>query len=249
MKKIKIIGVVAVLVAIVGLVWFFAKGGAEQQVSKLDATDTVGDFYDKWLKAAQMPTTADPNLATLAKSPILSKSLRAKIANAQKDSNTTTDPVLCQSTVPEDISMRRVFTSENEAQILVTSKDKNVTNQAFVTLNKYNNGWYINDIQCSLGEFAPEREFSFEKEGYLLKNSIPKPYNNKNWHLIFEDNGEPGHVVPLLFDSESQCTSLDGSKSVCKPDQFIEATKVFVRGQMTERGANVKQLEFVNWNK
>ena len=245
MRKIKIIGVVVVLVAIVGLVWFSARSSAEQQVSKLDAVDTVGDFYDKWLKAAQLPTTADPSLATLAKSPILSKSLRARLVSAQKDSNTTTDPVLCQTTVPEGISMRRVYMSEDEAQILVTSKDKNVTSQAFVTLNKYNDGWYINDIQCSLGEFAPEREFSFEKGGYLLKGSIPKPYNPKNWHLVFEDNGEPGHVVPLLFDSGSQCVGLDGGKSVCKPDQFTEATKVFVRGQMTERGANVKQLEFV----
>lgn len=245
MKKTKIIVGVLVLVAIIGLVWFFARGAAEQQVSKLDAIDTAGDFYHEWLKAAQSPTTADPSLKTLAKSPILSEPLRERLVNAQKDSGATTDPVLCQTTVPEDISMRRVYMSEDEAQILVTSKDKNVTNQAFVILKSYNNGWYINDIQCSLGEFAPEREFSFEKEGYLLKGSIPKPYDPKNWHLVFEDSGEPGHVVPLFFDSESQCSSLDGSKSVCKPDQFTEATKVFVRSQMTERGANVKQLEFV----
>lgn len=245
MKNIKIIGTVVVLVLVIGLIWFFTKGSTEQQVSKLDAVDTVGNFYDQWLKAAQLPTTADPNLSTLAKSPILSKSLRAKIATARKNPNITADPVLCQTTVPEGISMRRVYMSESEAQILVTPKNKSVTDRALVTLNKYNNGWYINDIQCSAGEFAPEREFSFEKEGYLLKNSIPKPYDPKNWHLIFEDNSKPGYVVPLLFDSESQCTSLDGSKFVCKPDQFTEATKVFIRGRMVERGANVKQLEFV----
>jgi hypothetical protein len=244
MKKIKIIGAVAVLVAIVGLVWFFTKSST-QQVSKLDAVDTVGNFYGEWLKAAGQPTTADPSLATLAKSPILSKSLRVKIASAQKDPNTTTDPVLCQTVVPEDISMRRVYESPDEAQILVTSKDKSATGQAIITLSRYNDGWYINDILCSLGEFAPEREFSFEKEGYLLKGSVPKPYDPKNWHLVFEENGEAGHVVPLFFDSESQCTSLDGNKSVCKPDQFTEATKVFIHGQMAERGADVKQLEFV----
>lgn len=241
----KIIGVVVVLVAIVGLVWFIAKGSGEQQVSKLDAVDTAGDFYHKWLSAAQQPTDADPSLTTLAKSPILSKSLRDKIKSVQNDSNATIDPVLCQTTVPEEISTRRVYTSEDEVQILVTSKDKNATSQALVTLKKYNDGWYINDIECSLGEFAPEQEFSFEKEGYLLKDSIPTPYSPKDWHLVFEDNGEPGHVVPLFFDSESQCTSLDGSNSVCKPEQFTEATKVFVRSQMTERGANVQQLKFV----
>lgn len=245
MKKIKIIGAAVVLVVIVGLVWFFAKGPTEQQVSKLDAVDTAGDFYRGWLEAAQQPATSDPSLATLAKSPILSKSLKDKIKTAQKDSDTTTDPVLCQTAIPEDISMRRVFMSEDEAQILVTSKDKNVTDQALVTLNRYNGGWYIDDIQCSLGEFEPEREFSFEKEGYLLKNSIPEPYDSKNWHLIFEDDGEPGHVVPLFFDAESQCTGLDGSVAVCKPDEFTEAAKVYVRSQMTERGADVVRMEFV----
>ena len=244
MKKIKIIGAVVVLVAIVGLVWFFTKGSTQQQVSKLDITDTVGGFYGQWLKAVQQPT-ADPNRVTLAKSPILSKALRDRLIKTLKQSDTAIDPVLCQTVIPENISTRTVFENANEAQILVTSRDKKVTEQTIVTLNRYNDGWYIDDILCSLGEFAPEREFSFEKEGYLLKDSIPKPYDPKNWHLVFEDNGEPGHVVPLLFDSESQCTSLDGKKSVCKPDQFIEATKVSVHSQMTERGANVKQLEFV----
>jgi hypothetical protein len=241
MKKIIIF---LVIIAIAGLIWFSFGGPTGQQVSKLDATDTVGDFYGKWLKAAQTPTAADPSQATLAKSPILSKSLRDKLANAQKDSNAT-DPVLCQTKVPEGISTRNVYINENEAQILITSKDKKVTDQALITLTKLNGGWYINDIQCSLGEFAPEKEFSFEAVGFLLKGSIPKPYNPKNWHIVFEEDGKPGNVVPLFFNSKSQCTSLSGSKSICKPEQFTEATKVSIRGQMTERGADVNQLEFV----
>lgn len=245
MKRTKIIAIVVILLGIIGLVWIFTKGDAEQQVSRLDAVDTAGEFYRDWLKAAQTPTDAEPSLKTLAKSPILSKLLREKIENAQKNSENTTDPVLCQTTVPEDISMRRVYTTEDEVQILVTSKNKDVTDQASVTLRGYNGGWYIDDIQCSLGEYAPEREFSFEKTGFLIKNSIPKPYNPENWHLVFEENGEQGHVVPLFFDSESQCTNLDGNKSVCKSEQFTEATKVSIRAQMTERGASVKQLEFV----
>ena len=243
MNKTKIVGVVVVLIVIVGLIWAFT-GSSKQEVSQLDAVDTAGDFYRQWLKAVQMPETADPDLKTLAKSPILSKTLRDKIKSAQKDSDEI-DPVLCQTTTPEDISMRRVLIGEEEAQIVVTSKDKSVTNQAFITLNKLNDGWYINDISCSLGEFAPEREFSFEKEGYLLKSSIPSPYNANDWHLIFEENNIPGHVVPLFFDSESQCTDLDQNKSVCSPDQFTEAMKVFTRGQMSERGVSVKQLEII----
>jgi len=246
-KKTTIIGIVVVLVAVVGLVWVFTNGfsSTQQEVSKLDPVDVVKGFYDQWLRAAQDPANADPSQKTLAKAPILSKALRTEIVSAQRDESITTDPVLCQTAVPEGISYRKVFTNDDAAQVLVTSKDKNVTNQAIITLARYNDGWYINKIECSLGEFAPEREFSFEKEGYLLKGSIPEPYNPKNWHLVFEENGQLGNVAPLLFDEQSQCTDIDGNTSVCEPDTFTEATKVFIRGQMTEGGANVKQLQFV----
>lgn len=242
MKKITIIGVVLAVLAAVA--WFFVGGAGGQQVSKVDAIDTVKSFYDQWLVAVKDPNVV-PDRTTLAKEPILSKTLREKIADALKASDENLDPVLCQTLVPESISIRSVYESEEGAQILVTSKDKTVTNQAIVTLARLNDGWYINDIQCSLGEFAPEREFTFENEGFILKGSIPAPYDSKNWHIVFEQNGVPGHVAPLFFDSSSQCTDMKGTKSVCKPEDFIEASKVLVRGQMTERGATVNQLEFI----
>ncbi len=244
MKKIQIIVSVIVLAVIIGLAYFFYSG-SQQQVSKLDATDTTINFYDQWLKAVKEPTTADPSLSTLANSPILSKSLRASLTSLQTNPTKTPDPVLCQTVVPTGVSMRNIYVDDNETQILVTSRDKKVTEQAVVELKKYKEGWYINSIQCSAGEFAPEREFSFEKEGYLLKASVPKPFDPKNWHLIFEDKGEAGHVVPLFFNSESQCTQLDGTKSVCGPEKFTEVTRVSVHAQMTESGASVKKLEFL----
>ena len=243
MKKTTIIGVL-VLIAIVLLAVFFMRGSSEQQVSKLDATDTVVSFYDQWLVAAKQPDT-EPNRSKLAKSPILGKTLKDRLVSELKKSDSNLDPVLCQSTVPESISTRTVFQETEKAQILVTSRDKNVTDQAVVSLTRLNDGWFISDIQCSGGEFAPEREFTFEGEGYLLKGSIPAPYDSKNWHLVFEEDGVPGHVVPLLFNSESQCTTLDGNKAVCKLDQLTEAMKVFVQGQMTEYGVSVKQQKVV----
>lgn len=245
MKKIKIIGALVVLVVIGGLVWYFAKSPAQQQVSRLDVIDTVGSFYNPWLNAVQQPTTGNPNRATLAASPILSKELRTKLQNVLKDPKATPDPVLCQSSVPMGISMRNVFTNDTESQVLVTSKDKTVYDQAIVRLARLNDGWYIKSIECSPGEVAPEREFTFETVGFLLKGSIPKPYDPKYWHIVYEENGQQGNVVPLLFGTKSECTSLEGVKSVCTPDQFTEATQVSVRGQMTERGADVQFLEFV----
>ncbi|MCC6448172.1 MAG: hypothetical protein IT215_05760 [Chitinophagaceae bacterium] len=252
MKKIIIIVVAVIIIVILGFVLFSNKGSVnivnllpeQQQVSKLEPIDIVKDFYDNWLKAVQQPTTANPSRATLAGSPILSKDLRGRLTSSINFASST-DPVLCQTSVPSGISARKVFVVKDEAQIVITSKDKKVTNQALVNLNMQDGGWYINDIQCSLGEFAPEKEFSFENTGFLLKASIPKPYDPKNWHLIFEENGKAGNVVPLFFDANSQCIGLDGVKAVCKPSNFVETTKVFVRAQMTEQGASVKQMEFV----
>ena len=240
----KIIIIVAVL--IIALIVIFTRGsGGTQEVSTLDAVDTVGEFYTQWLEAVREPSTADPSLETLASSPILSKELRARLEEAEKGSDADIDPVLCQSIIPEDIVIRNISGDEDEVRILVTSKDKKVTNQAVVILKSLNDGWYINDIECSLGEFAPEKEFSFESEGFLLKGSIPAPYDSKNWHLVFEEDGVAGHVVPLLFGSKSTCTSQSGSKSACSPAQFSEVMKVFVQGQLTELGVDVVKMEFV----
>ena len=164
---------------------------------------------------------------------------------ALKDLNITPAPELCQSKIPTAEMVRTIYERGNEAQVLVTSKDKSNTTQAVVKLNKGNSGWEISNIKCSAGEFAPEKEFSFENEGYLIKTSVPKPYNSKNWHLVYEQNGQTGNVTPLIFDAKSECIALDATKSTCKPDKLTELTKVRIKGQLTERGALVTQLEVV----
>lgn len=246
MKKIIILGAVVVLVVI----GFFMRGsfgssfGGSKQISKLDTIDTVAGFYNDWLKAVKDPK-ANPNIATLSKSPYLSKTLSAQIVNAQKTKTTDLDPVLCQSVIPQAISIRSVFVNADKAEALVMSRDNKVTNQAIVELNKSKDIWYMNEIKCSLGEFAPVREFTFEQKGFLLKSSIPAPYNPKDWHLIYEENGQKGNVIPLFFDSKSKCINIDKTESICKPDQLKETTAVFIQGQMTERGITINRLTFI----
>jgi len=245
MKKV-IILVLAVVV--IGGIMRFANGPERdplglESVKYTEAADAVDGFYGLWLKAAQ-DSTALPDRATLATFPTLTTELSTKVV-AALTSGATLDPVLCQSVVPQSITIRNVYAQANIAQSLVTSKDKNVTKQAVVSLSKSGDRWLISEIQCTDGEVAPEREFSFDKEGFLIKGSVPKPYNNKNWHLVFTQDGKAGNVVPLIFDTKSQCTSLEGVKAVCKPEQFKETSQVRVRGGMTERGATVMYLEFV----
>lgn len=241
-KRILIIGGILVLIVVVALAWSFGGGGSDQEVSDKAPVDVVLDFYDPWLSAAQS-TSTDPYQEGLAKAPILSEALRDRLADSEGNEEDDLDPVLCQSVPPPQIAARPVFEREDKAQVLVTSRQEGMTGQAVITLLRLGSGWYIDDIECSAGEFAPEQgEFSFEREGFLLK-SVPEPLDSRYWHLIFEENGEPGHFVPLLFDEESMCEAADGTQSVCNPDQFTDAEPAFVQGDMTELGLEVKRLK------
>ena len=237
-----IIGIVVALVLIGVGAWMLWGGGSiggGQEVSMDEPVDIVLDFYRPWFEALQSPDT-DPYEAGLASAALLGSELRERLKDAKGQSEV--DPVLCQSSVPSKILTRVVYENENGAQILVTAPQKESTEQALVTLTRLNDGWYISDISCSPGEFAPDREFSFEREGHLLK-SVPEPLNSDYWHLVYEENGQPGHVAPLFFDSQSMCTTPDGNTSVCNPDNFIEPSKAFVQGQLTETGVEVSRVE------
>jgi len=215
-----------------------------QEVSTQEPIDIVLDFYNPWLEAVKS-TDTNPYAEGLATKGILSEELRTRIISSEGRGETEIDPVLCQTTVPERITGRIVSEQENEVRVLVMARGtEGLTAQSVFTLKRHNDGWFIEDILCSPGEFDIPREFTFEKEGYLLK-SVPPPLNPEYWHLVFEENGELGHVVPLLFTGESSCVAIDGNVAVCVPDQFPEATKAHIYGQMTESGATVTRLEFI----
>jgi hypothetical protein len=245
-NKIIIVGVV-LLLAIGGGVWFFRGGPiitiGQQQVSKGDAVDAVSSFYNPWLKALQS-TTTNPYKEGLDKTSILSKALQIKLAGAQSQGASNPDPVLCQTITPTKLATRTVFQGVDKAQIVVTDRNKKSTDQALVNLIKLNGGWYIDDITCSLGEFGVDKEYSFENVGFLLKGSIPKPYNPKDWHIVYQEDGVNGNVVPIFFGKGSICTTDDGKTSVCDVSLLQETMKVSVHGQMTERGVDVQKMEF-----
>ena len=241
MKKGAIIAVIVVIIA--GGAWFLMKGSSKQIVNA-DPIDTVTGFYGEWLKAAQS-ATAKPSKSDLAASPVLSKALRSQLASAIEAASPAMDPVLCQSQVPADITTRSLSQTEDKVRVIVEPKEKSVNQVALVTLEKRDGNWSISEITCSNGDVAPAQgEFSFEKQGFLIQKSVPKPYNPKNWHLVFSDNGKEGNVVPLIFSSKSECVAADGTKSTCNTAKFSEATQVSVHGQMTEAGVQVVRMEF-----
>ncbi len=214
-----------------------------QQISTNEPIDIVLDFYNPWIEAVRS-TSTNPYAEGLATKGILSEKLSARLISSEGRAETEIDPVLCQTTVPERVNGRIVSEQEGEVRVLVMAREDALTAQSVFTLKRHNDGWFIEDIICSAGEFDIPREFSFNKEGYLLK-SVPPPLNSEYWHLVFEENGELGHVVPLFFTGETSCVAVDKTTAVCTPEQFTEATKAHIYGQMTENGANVTRLEFV----
>jgi hypothetical protein len=227
---------------VVGAGIFFVLSGTlfeKQEVSNGDPIDVVYDLYSPWLEAAQS-TTTDPYQEELGKYPLMSKELRSRLSVSHEG----LDPVLCQTTVPARISMRRVSGGGGVMQVLVTAKSPATsTEQALVTLRSLEGGWYIDDIKCSPGEFVPEKEFSFDMLGELVKKVSP-PLDPQYWHLMFDESDASGKFVPLFFSASSTCQSVDESNAVCNPNAFMENSKAHVKGGMTEKGVEVKQIEF-----
>jgi hypothetical protein len=226
-----VVAVLALATVGAGLWW----QGKQQKVSTEEPVDIVHDFYKLWLTAAQS-TTTDPYQEGLADWPFLGEALRAKVLSAHAAG--AVDPVLCQSSVPAEIAQRRLAETETWREFLVTARKSTSTEQAIVRLVPLDGGWYVDDIQCSAGEFAPEAEFSFDREGQLVKDS------SGNWRLLFVEDGEPGHVAPLIFGAQSACRGQDGAAATCDASLAEHAT-AHVRGHMTEMGVEVAQLELV----
>lgn len=236
-KKQIIVLVIGVLVIIALFILFTSRDTQEPQgVLMEEPVDVVVDFYGQWTEE-KMATSTDPYTSGLAESNFLSPALKEKIANARDEE---LDPVLCQTTTDIQIATRRAYVGETEVQILVTARDKSLTGQALYTLRKEGEGWYIDDIRCSAGEFGEDREFTFETEGFLIKGSTLESLDPELWYIIFEQDGRPGLSAPLLFGAESKCAG-----ETCNQDQLTEKSKIFVQGQMTERGVEVVNLEVV----
>lgn len=237
-----IVGVVLIALVGVALFFFVNKTPPKQAVSSDDPTDIVLDFYDAWSAAAQSTSTS-PYQEELAKTPILSKTLRDRLVATPE--NPEIDPVLCQNIPPTKVSSRTIVEEADRTQILVMSKEPIQAGQAVFMLSRLDEGWYIDDILCAQGEYVTPGEFSFAHEGGLFKSvtdqSLP---DQEYWTLLYIQDTKM-YTARLLFTPDSMCTDTSGNEAVCNPDQFIE-TKVKVQGEMSENGVAVKQLTFFN---
>jgi hypothetical protein len=250
MKKQTVL-IIGVLVAVVlaMLAWQLLGSGSrvgtaidEAQVAPVDdPMDVTMELFGPWLSGVKSTSTEFNRSELLVAAP-LTADLRDRLQQ-QIEVQSALDPVLCQIDIPERVGTKSVFTNDFEAQVLVIARGTKVPEQALVTLIAVDGKWVVSDITCSRGELAPEVEFTFEREGNLLKQSLQPPLNNEQWHLIYTRDGVAGNAIPVLFDTNSTCIMTDGNEQVCVPDQLTEATAVLLQGAMQEAGVLVERMQ------
>lgn len=203
------------------------------------------DFYEAWL-AARTAGDNEPFTQNLLAYEQVGPELREKLSAFEgKLAVGTEDPVLCQTAIPEGLRTLPVYKQDEAAQVLIMSTTEGQAGQAVITLAAKNGLWRITDITCGNAETAPDREFSFDKSGFLLKQ-VPAPLDSNYWHLVFQEAGVLGHAVPLFIDAESVCVQKDGATVTCDDNVLKETEPARVYGEMTEAGVQVKRIEMVD---
>jgi len=254
MKNQKHIIIVIALLLIAGAaVLLFKSTGSEVTNDAKDtvaptesAIDVVATFYNNWLDSVQFPTS-DPYTDGLSTDPVLSADAQAYLAGAEGGKLASGhDPVLCLVSAPQKVRSKLAFGNDSNAKVLVVGRGAgdNPSEYAEVSLEAVDGAWQISGIVCVSGESAPEREFTFDREGFLLKG-VPPVLNEGQWYIVFEENGQSGHTAPLFFDAESQCIDEAGTEGVCDPNTFINPSNSYIRGTMGEAGVQVKHIEIL----
>jgi hypothetical protein len=240
------------LVIIGLLAWLFRAPsvnapGTQEEVQGVvgEPIDIALDFMGAWIEARKS-TSTNPYLEEVFLLPEVSLALGEKIQQSEAEfTETGFDPVLCQTEVPSGLRARPVLETDNEAQFLITPKEKESGVQVLVTLIQNKEHWVISDISCSTGEVPPEMgEYSFDQVGFLLKDNVPPPLNREYWHLVFSQNDVMGYTAPLFFSEASTCT-FAAAEAACDLDTLGETMKVRVQGSMTEAGVEVARLNLV----
>lgn len=233
-----------ILVVLTGLfIWqTLGQNSAEQlqMAPNEDPMDVTMELYRPWFAGLQSTSTEFDKMEVLNSAP-LTTDLRTRL-QAETVSETGIDPIMCQPELPERIGTKTIFVTDVASQVAVVPRGVKVPEQALVTLEAVNGEWVISDITCSRGELAPDLEFTFDREGNLLKQSLQPPLDNEQWHLIYTKDGVAGNAIPLLFAATSVCIQSDDGEQVCEPDQLTEAAAVQVQGAMQEAGVLVERM-------
>jgi len=251
MKKIVILVIVGA--ALASLIWMAVTNREDSFVDENiytlgDPLDITLDTINSWRDNIAPETEEAMSLTEFLMKDVFTRALATSLLSLAEDTSREPlrDVILCQSEVPPRIVGRLIVQTETEAQVMVMARgtENRSPFQTIVTLLGNGEGaWVISRLECAQGEVAPEVEFTFDYEGYLLK-SVPPPYQAGEWHVVFAQDGQMGYVAPLTFTNDSVCISSNGDESVCNPAIIQEPAPALVQGDMTEVGVNVKRITF-----
>lgn len=206
-----------------------------------EPVDAVMDFFQPWLGLRASNT--NPYDSDLLTSAPLSERFRTYVHEAEADFVAgISDPVLCAYTLPEKLRTKTILHQDTTAQVLLFGKEEQTLPRAVIYLVGNDGEWNIDRVDCNAGEVGPELgAFSFERSGYLLKDSVQPPLDPNTWYLVYEEDGLLGFTAALIFTENSSCTALDGSSLNC-PDALFETMHVAIKGNISEAGVAVVEL-------
>jgi hypothetical protein len=246
MKKYLIGGAVLLLV-IAALVWqLVLKDDAPRTPKTIEPLDVTLAFFSDWREA--LATSSAPSVSDLLATTTVTTALRDRLlADIGEDMNKAKETLFCGTDLPNRVRAKVVYeNASSSAEMLVMAKYDNASSTnslPFVKLVFEAPFWRIDSISCSAGDVIPDREYSFEQTGRLLKQ-VPKPYDSTQWHLVFTEDGTPGHVAMLIFTPESRCTE-NGTTTPCDPGALKETAEAKIQGQATESGITVVNLDLI----
>lgn len=248
-----ILMIVGIAIALGALIWVITANRGEDLIDDVvyvagDPLELTLDTVNQWKDILATSSEASLGLEEFLVSDIFAPALRQQLIDRNQDTarEPMLDVIFCQAEVPPRLVGRLILETPTEAQVMVLARgtEDRSPYQAVIALAGNGEGaWTINKIDCVQGEVAPEVEFTFDHEGYLLK-SVPAPYQSGSWHVVFEQDGQMGYVAPLVFDAESVCIDSAGTESVCDPDTLLEPIPALIQGEMTESGVTVKRVTF-----
>jgi len=244
MKK-QHVGILLVVATVLVIVWQILAGGftatnTSENQAKTDPIDVATSLFTPWLAALQA-TSSEPDFGLLLATAPVTPELRSRLQQQIDQPAQSVDPVICQPITPERLGAKVVYITDDKAELMVVARGNKVPEQALYTLQWQGSDWIVSDITCSRGELAPEQEYSFEREGNLLKDSLQPPLDASKWHLIYTRDDVAGYAIPLEFNESSVCIS--DAEAVCDLSILNEAAAAKIQGSMQESGVLVERLE------
>lgn len=240
-----LLGVGIIGVAVIAGVVFFG-GSTDQSVPNEQTVQIINDPLDAasslvsgWI-ALQGQTT--PGIAAYLSQTTVPQAEQARLVAASAANER--DVLHCQQVVPNRIGAKIVGQTDTVAEVMVLPRGGDAAFQTIVQVELKGNEWQVVSVVCAGAERPIETgEFAFEQSGHLLRESLPSPYDNSLWHLVFAQDGVEGNVVPLMFDEQSVCKA-SAETVLCDVAELSEALPVSVGADMTESGAIVRELSW-----